>query len=356
MKILITGVGGPTPRSFVNAIKKYSSISDAKFYGTDSNNLAIGLYQTDLFEKTFLVPNCNSNEYWDSIFKIISDNQIEYAIILPETEVLEWSKFSTIKNIPVKTFLPDYEIAKLLVDKAKVAEILCDKNIVPKSISFSRNETDLLKIFSFFENKEFWIRGNIGSSGLGSLKINNFDTLKSWININPKVETFLASEYLCGRNLAFKILYYQGKLIRSASNERVNYIMSKVAPSGITGNVSFGRLINETELVKKADFAMNYIFASQNKKPHGFFTIDFKEDNNGNPLITEINIRHIATTQCFAAGGANFAEDTLNLMLNPESFDKTYKNYTFENGLAFLRDVDTEPIIINENEILKYIK
>ncbi|MBX2966874.1 MAG: hypothetical protein KF845_12060 [Cyclobacteriaceae bacterium] len=85
---------------------------------------------------------------------------------------------------------------------------------------------------------------------------------------------------------------------------------------------------------------------------HGFFTADFKEDENEKPFITEINIRHVAFTQCFAAGGANFAEDTIRLLDGDATFDRNYKMYEFEKDLIFLRDVDSLPVLMKEGELL----
>src|SRR5690606_12217957 len=121
--------------------------------------------------------------------------------------------------------------------------------------------------------------------------------LMNWIQINPGVDVFLASTFLPGRNLACKLLYHNGQLKRAACAERVYYIMSKVAPSGITGNTSFGRLLNEPNVVKVATEAMDVLFAHTRAKKHGFFTVDFKEDQSGKPFITEINVRHVAFTQ-----------------------------------------------------------
>ena len=128
--------------------------------------------------------------------------------------------------------------------------------------------------------------------------------------------------------------------------------MAKVAPSGITGNTSFGRLLNEPKLVDVATKAMDKMFEYTRSKKHGFYTVDFKEDSNGIPLITEVNVRHVAFTQCFAAGGANFTEDIISLLINDPSFDHAYQMYTFEEGLIFLRDVDAEPILMHEDELL----
>jgi carbamoyl-phosphate synthase large subunit len=61
----------------------------------------------------------------------------------------------------------------------------------------------------------------------------------------------------------------------------------------------------------------------------------------------------VAFTQCFAAGGANFAEDTIRLLDNDPNFDKSFKIYEFEKDLIFLRDVDELPVIMKETELIK---
>jgi carbamoyl-phosphate synthase large subunit len=98
---------------------------------------------------------------------------------------------------------------------------------------------------------------------------------------------------------------------------------------------------------------METLFSNTGVEKNGFFTVDLKEDENGKPYITEINVRHVAFTQCFAAAGANFAEDIIRLLDNDQSFDKDYKMYQFEPGTIFLRDVDERPILMNENRLLK---
>ncbi len=355
MKILMTGVGGPTPRSFAIALKKYSQYKDVDIIATDINSLAIGLYQNELFCKSYIVPRATDAGYWDAIEKIIAENNIDIAVILPELEVIEWSKRMEAGKLKCKVLLPSVALAELLVDKAKMTEILDELMIVPHSISFERNESNLSKVWKKL-GFPFWVRSTSGTSGLGSLRVEDEAALKNWIQINPGVKDFLASKFLTGRNLACKLLYYEGELLRSACGERVNYIMAKVAPSGITGNTSFGRLLNEPELVKVAAQAMDHLFEVAKAKKHGFYTVDFKEDENGKPYITEINVRHVAFTQCFAAAGANFAEDTIRLLANDDTLDKNYRMYEFEEGQIFLRDVDALPILMKEDSLLKQIK
>lgn len=352
MKILITGVGGPTPRSFAISLKRYSTYSDFEFIATDINPLSIGLYQKELFDKSYIVPSATDANYWDKIEEIVEINEIELAIVLPELEVMEWSKKQGKGELPCKALLPDYSMSELLIDKAKMTSLLKNIDVVPKSIEFNRSETDLCKISNYL-GFPYWVRSTLGTSGMGALKIEDDNSLKNWIHINPNVTNFLASKFLSGRNLACKMLYHEGKLLRAAIGERVTYIMSKVAPSGITGNTSFGRFLNEPAIFDEAKKAMDYMFDYTGAKKHGFFTVDFKEDESGKPYITEVNIRHVAFTQCFAAAGANFAEDTIRLLDGDLEFEREFKNYEFEEGTIFLRDVDCLPILMNENELLK---
>lgn len=354
MKILISGVGGPTPRSVSRSIKISRYKNEALLFGTEVNPFAYGLYETHLYEKNILVPNSRDEKYWETLFSYVNDNEIEYAIIQPEQAVLAW----VLRNkqgykLPCKTILPDYDLVKVLIDKGSMTETIKDSGLVPISYVLHRGTSN----FDNLENKlsyPFWIRSTSGSSGLGSLKIENRDSLKNWITINPRVKEFIASTYLPGRNLACKLLYYEGKLIRSACGERVNYIMSKVAPSGITGNTSFGRLLNEPNLVDLSIKAMDLLFEATKTPKHGFFTADFKEDIDGRPYITEINIRMVAFNYSFAKGGANFSEDMLALLSEDPTYDKNYKMYEFEPGTIFLRDVDVEPILMNESDLMKF--
>lgn len=351
MNLLISGVGGSTPRSIVRSIKISKYADSTTVYGTDVNPFAHGMYENELYQGTQLIPCAEKEGYWESLQAYINKNNISCAMVHPEQEVLVWSKLKKQGGEwPCQTLLPDYDVVKVLVDKGAMTEILDGTGLVPES--FLINPKNLH--FEDLENAlpyPFWIRSTTGSSGLGSLKIENQDSFKNWITINPRVTEFIASTYLPGRNLACKLLYYNGKLLRSACGERVNYIMAKVAPSGITGNTSFGRLINEPRLVDVAVKAMDLIFNATGAPKHGFFTADFKEDVNGKPYITEINVRMVAFNYCFALGGANFTEDIISLLTDPDSFDFNYKMYEFEPGTIFLRDVDSEPILMNEKNL-----
>ena len=355
IKILVAGVGGPTPRSFVRAIKWFGGelSNQFEFIGVDCNPLAYGLYDKTLFSKTFLIPRADSNSYWDVVNKIIEENEIDGAVILPELEVIEWAK-NAVGNLKkkIKLHLPEYKLALGIINKHRLHEQLKETGFVPKFYRLDPKNYNYDKLQAIVGNV-FWVRSTEGSSGLGSLKIESEKALNEWISINPNVSEFIASEFLPGRNMGCKMLYFDNKLLRTACAERVCYIMSKVSPSGITGNSSFGRLLNEPKLVEISKQALEIISSALQTNLNGIFTVDYKEDINGVPKITEINIRHVAFTSSIAAGGANLPVDTLNAMFfqAPEKMETIH--YQFNEPLIFVRDVDGYPIVMKETDLLK---
>ena len=353
-KILVTGVGGPTPRSFVRAIKVYggTAASDYEFIGVDCNPLAYGLYDKTLFSKGIVVPPAHNLYYWDKINEVIEANDIEGAIILPEIEVIEWAKNNSNLNKSIRLHLPSHVLSLVLTDKHALHQHLCGTGLIPKYQQLDPAHYDYQQLVAKV-GQPFWIRSNSGSSGLGSLKIKEAAELQQWMAINPGIREYLATEYLPGRNMACKLLYYDGQLQRTVCAERVNYIMAKVAPSGITGNTAFGRLLNCPKLVELAVQALEHIARKYNSGLNGIFTVDFKEAADGRAKITEVNIRHVAFTSSLAAGGANLPLDTLNFMFGKQPPDEAPVHYQFEEDLVFLRDVDADPIVMKASDLFK---
>src|SRR5699024_6951339 len=130
--ILITGVGGPTPRSFVHAVKLADDAiaNSIRFIGTDCNPLAYGLYDRSLFDTGYVIPKAGEKDYWAKINEIIKKEKIEAAVVLPEVERLEWAKNRNKLKQEVKTHLPDYNLAKALVNKYKLHENLADSSLI----------------------------------------------------------------------------------------------------------------------------------------------------------------------------------------------------------------------------------
>lgn len=351
MNIYISGIGGPTPRSIAHVIRK--KFPKAKIIGGDLNPKALGFYIENLVDARVLVPKANTKDYWPTIKKIISEYNIDLAFIQPEREVLAWAKYF-IENgeYPCPVLVPPHSHVSQLANKSKMAELLSNTSYIPKTTTIVDGTYQMDKI----EEIGFpcWIRASEGSGGFGSLKLNTKSELDAWLFINKEIKEFTLSEFLPGRHLANQMLYIDGKLIKNAGLECVDYVMANVAPSRVTGNTSFGRMLNEPKLLEFCEEVMNYISQYTKNKPNGVYSFDLKEDKNGSLKVTEINIRHMAYTGILAEIGFDLVSDTIDFLLNKTELN-VCPNYFFDADYCFLRDVDERPIIMKESDLLRNV-
>lgn len=348
-KVLITGACGVTSRAVVRALKKSKYFSDTTYIGTDICENLYGIYE-GLYKKVYKVPLYNSEDYPEVMSRIIKKEKIDAAIIIPEPEVLIWSA----NEFPVKYIVPPLKFSETVINKASLYKILKNSGWVPEFEILSREEIFHGNTGKFSEYP-LWIRDfSMGStSGKGALKISSAEEAKAWVIINAGIDQFMLSEYLPGGNYACHLLYDHGELLKVASYERLKYFLHKVAPSGITGNISRGRLINNKKITDISIQAVQKICNIHKEKMHGIVAVDLKGDHNNRPYITEINIRHVAATSSFADAGFNLAE--YHLLLSFEHRDLLdpilEKKYPEKN--LILRDIDGIPVWIPEHKELE---
>ena len=345
MNILFSGIGGPTPLGLARSVKaiwpEYACI------GVDASPWAPSLYQSDVFDRTFRIPTADDESYWSEIEVLVASEKIDFAFIVPETEVLVWARRALTHSLPCASHIPDWNLAEFCFDKSKVAEFLSPRGLAPKTVSIDVNtaiEEEFIGI-----DYPYWIRVRSGAGALGALKIGSKKDLATWLSIHADRNDFIASEFLPGRNFACKLLYSKGKLVQSASAERIDYLLSAASPSGISGMCERGRLLNRPDLVSKSEAALEAISSHLNSSLNGMFTVDFKETESGNPLITEINIRHVSFNLAFALGGVNFAETTLRMYFE-EGFQKA-SGGEFKSEDYFVRGVDAPLRLVSREEL-----
>lgn len=348
LKILITGACGVTSRSVVRSLNKSEIFAGkCEFIGTDICNLLYAPFE-GLYKKLYYVPLFNSPDYPKMMERIIKENQIEYAFIIPEPEALFWSEHP----FDVKFMKIPPKFGEEVLSKAKLYENLSGTGLVPKF-----QVVDSAKVLSDAKSVSLsypmWIRdySEGTTSGKGSYLAKDYEHLCAWIKINENINTFMLAEYLPGRNLACFLSYSDGELLQYGVAERVNYLMGKVAVSGITGNTSYGRLLNDDKVYEVALKGVNKILEKTGDVMNGLVVVDLKEDANGNPLITEINLRHVAFTSTFANAGLNFSETQLLCMMNRKDEIKVRGTKKFPKNNAMLRDVDGLPIYIENFEM-----
>jgi hypothetical protein len=349
--ILISGIGGPTPRSIARTVRKFNPAY--KIIGVDCNRKAFGFYMSNLVDEAMVIPKVSDPEYWPVIQRIIREKKVTMAFIQPEVEVIEWGNYYKAHgNYPCPVLIPYVDMATRLIDKAEMADILKGTHYIPKTIKITQQNPRADEVETEI-GFPCWIRATQGSGGLGSLKLMDKSSLLSWLFINSDLQEFTVSEFLTGRHLATQMLYLDGKLVTAASLECAEYVMASIAPSKVTGNTSFGRFLNEDRILEFCDDCIRFIEKKLGTKAHGILSFDLKEDAKGDLKVTEVNIRHMAYTGVMANVGFDLVSDTIAHLkgtLNPAS-KKTYHHYP-ANDFVFLRDVDIEPIVVKESELL----
>lgn len=349
--ILITGIGGPTPRSIAKTLK--TSNPGCRLIGVDANPRALGFYMPGLLDVSYVVPRVTDASYWQVIRDIISKEKIEVAFVQPEVEVIEWGRFyENSGQYPCPVFIPPVALSEALVDKSVMSDLLEGTEYIPKTIKVSYERPGIQEV----ENNigfPCWIRATKGSGGFGSLKVENTDHYQSWLFINKEIEEFTVSEYLEGRHLATQMLYIDGEFVKGASLECVDYVMADIAPSKVTGNTAFGRFLNENRILEFSHECLQFISKKLKTPLHGILSLDLKEDKSGNMKVTEVNVRHMAYTGVMSRVGFDLTGDTLKYLSGQGTLIKNLGYYQYDKDYIFLRDVDIEPVVIRESDLLK---
>lgn len=350
--ILVTGIGGLTPRSITGIIRE--NHPEYKIIGCDVEKKAIGFFMDGLVDEYYLAPRCDSLEYFPWIERLVAEKKIDYAFVQPESEIVEWGGYyEKYGKYPCPVFMGCRLLSESLRDKSIMADLLKDTDFIPRTIKVTQADPRYEEI-----EKEIgfpcWIRATEGTGGLGSLRLDDLSSYKSWLFINSAISEFTVSEFLPGRHLANEMLYYEGEYVKGAALECVEYVMANTAPSHVTGNTHFGRFLNEDQINAFCDRSIKYLEKRLGVKAHGILSFDLKEDASGNMKVTEVNIRHMAYAGVMAHAGFDLIEDTIKIMEDGNS-DRVKRDpfHHYEKPYIFLRDVDVEPIILESEEIFE---
>ena len=334
--ILLTGCGGVPAQNVVWSLQH----SEDKYHiiGVESDKFNIAL--TEGFSQKYLVPAARDSRYSAIINQIAERENAELIHAQPDVEVGVLSEKR--EEIQTRLILPSKEAVKVCHDKYKFIKTL-QKRGLPVAESFLLKNEDDLEIATKKLGSKIWvraIRGVVG--GRGSLPTENIQHAKMWIDYWNGWGTFVAEEYLPGRNLAWQGAYFEGKIIGSIAYERIRYIVSHVSPSGITGNISVGRIIDEEEVHKLARKTVETI----DSKPTGVFGVDMKGNVDNVICVTEVNPgRFFAPCYMYASAGYNLVQMFFDVAFgeaNPNDFED--KAHIPEN-LYWIRGIDTKPVV-----------
>ena len=350
MKIVVTGACAVSARNVLRSLKMSEKFKDAEFVGWDMCSILYGVYSKD-FDRLYKVPGVNELNYREVVQGILDKEQPDAVMVLPELEVLYWAKnpFEGVNYIT-----PSAEFCELAISKRKLFNLLKGTGLVPVSEDLNREDVfdDSYKLPLEFP---MWVRdASAGTaSGKGSFKANNLIELRAWVMINTGIDNFQISEFCSGGNYGVLCLFENGKLLKCAIAEHLEYIMAKVSVSGITGNTSKGRFLNDEHIKAQALDAIDRVCKATNSVMNGVVVVDMKADANGVAKVTEINIRYVAYNSLLANAGFNLAEYHVLTTLGRSNELTPEVEIQFQKNNMWLRDVDAVPIYVEDHIDLK---
>jgi hypothetical protein len=346
-KILVTGGGGVTGRAVARSLRISQHFKNAKLISSDIYQNEFGIFE-GLFDNCYKLPHSDHPDYAIAFDKLIQKEKPDAVLLMTEKEALFWGTSSP--QFPC--LVSPFEFSTIAGHKARLYEALKPAGLVPEFLLFNLNDQSFQQIFSeIFNNKPVWVRcyEEGTSSGKGAYLVRSVADAEAWFAINPTINSYLISTVLVGGNYACNLLFKEGKLLQHAIYERLEYFMPHLSPSGITGNIAVGKLINNNIILENSIHAIRIIEQYSNSIANGIYTVDLKGDQDNFPMVTEINLRHTAATGSFAQGGCNMAEFQV---LATIGLDHKIPNeeILFHPNNRLLRDIDGLPVFIQDYE------
>lgn len=350
-KILVGGAGGAPSEGVIKSL--LLSPEQEEIIGTGSEPFDLA---TSAALRKYVVPYANSSEYKDEFLKIIKIEQPQMVHFQNDAEVYYASLLrDDIQDLGVKVFMPRHEVIDTCVSKWKSWNAFYKAGLTVPMNMFINTPDDLKKAFSELGDSAgtIWLRANdMGGGGIGSIPTNDYSMAKAWIDRYNGWGNFIAAQMLTKDTVTWLSIWWEGELIVAQTRKRTGWAYGNRAASGVTGVTKVGITCSDDVVT---DIAIKTVKAVDNK-PHGIFGVDMTYDKSGIPNPTEINIsRFFTTVFFFTKAGLNMPVIYKDLALYNKKPNLDCVINPLPDGLMWLRTMDREPMLANEEQLKQMI-
>jgi biotin carboxylase len=345
-RILVTGAGGAAAANFVHSLR----LAPEPFFvvGSDASKFHLELAPVDA---RYLLPRADDPGYLEELNGLVAEERIDLVHPQPEQEVLELARNRD--RVGAATLLPSAEAVALCQDKAAFAARTAEAGLPAPRFARPSTQDELRDATAgILETRErAWVRAVRGAGARASLPVSSSEQAIAWVRYwietrGLEVSDFMVSEFLPGREFAFQSVWLDGELVTSAARERLEYVFGHLMPSGQSSSPSVARTVRREDVNELAARAVEAV----DPRATGVFCVDLKEDEQGQPLVTEINAGRFFTTSNFLAeAGANMPYEYVRLALG-ESPDGLARFDAVEPDLYWIRMIDMGYKLVREGE------
>jgi carbamoyl-phosphate synthase large subunit len=308
VKILVTGGGSLLGQGIIKALKKINK----KYHliVVDVNPLSAGLYWGD---ERYLIPYANSEDYLESIKKLLQKTKADFVFIGTDVELLHFAenKKTLESEFNTKIIVSSNEVIKIADDKLKTASFF-KTNGFEYPITADPNNLKELEDLILKKGFPLIVKPRVGARSFQVSKVNDKKSLEKQLKKTnfPIVQEYIGSD---SNEYTASSLCFDGIC-------RASIVLKRDLKDGNTYRTYYVDDKNFNSKIKSWTEAL---------KPFGPINFQFRIDRNGEPKVFEINARFSGTTPLRAIMGFNEIEMCINkLAYNQEIIQPKVKNYT----------------------------
>jgi carbamoyl-phosphate synthase large subunit len=292
----------------------------------------------------------STRAYYPALSEIIRKERIDLVIPTSDADVARLAELRG--KLGTKVFLPRNSLLRKCQDKYRLTTLLRTRRIPAPVTHPIRSLRQVGEVFRRFpRNAKLWCRIRAGSGSLGAVPVRKPEQVRGWIAFWEAMRgvpqgAFTLSEYLPGRDYCVQAVWTNGRLILAKMAERITYL-DVGSPSGRSSMPALAKTAHDPYVIDVCTKAIRVLDA----RASGVFFIDLKENEFGDPCITEINAGRFATMTNIhdLAGKHNMAVTFVRVALG-KKIDIPHA-HDFAEGYYLVRSVDTLPALMHEDDL-----
>lgn len=305
-------------------------------------------------KRRYLLP-ISTQAYATALRRIVKTERIDLLIPTTDADVVRIGRLRG--KLGCRTFLPSNALIQRCQDKYALTLFLRERGI-PAPLTYPITDIEIIpEVFARFPHaSRLWCRIRSGSGSYGAVPVTTPQQTRGWIAFwdgmrGVPADAFTLSEYLPGRDYGVQCLWHKGQLVLAKMAERITYLDTG-SPSGVSSMPAVAKTVYEPRVMEVCIAAVREL----DRRASGVFFIDLKENDQGDPCITEINAGRFATmTNIYdLTGKHNMATTYVQLALGKAS--RITQPFDFAEDIYFVRSVDTVPTIMGEDELYEGIR
>lgn len=308
-----------------------------------------------LADRNYLLP-ISSSGYADALQRIVAAERVDLVIPTSDRDVLRLAGIRS--KLSCRTLLPRKTVIEQCGDKYSITRLLRRRGI-PAPLTYPISS--IAKVGAVFgrfrpRRRQLWCRIRSGSGSYAAIPVKSPQQAHSWIAYWEQMRgvppgSFTLSEYLPGRDFCVQCLWQNGRLVLAKMAQRITYFNTG-SPSGVSSMPTLAKSLFDQRLFDCCSEGVRAV----DPRPSGVYFVDLKENEHGEPCITEINPGRFATMTNIhdLAGRYNMAVLYVRLALGERVRIPGARD--FAEDYYLVRSVDTEPAVIRARELYRGLR